>query len=169
VSHDVATISAVAKSLWICEHGTVEHFEGTIQDYKKRITAQANTAGVVAKHWGYPQRSDRAVLHWKISLYLVRCRDSLYDFETWEPYRHRPLLPLNPWFFLMYCPLKSYGVKKRAGVRSFLFQSIQAAFCPRHSVYTRYETSLRGVTTMFLTDTCPYCDTLSLTLPVISS
>jgi ATP-binding cassette subfamily F protein 3 len=28
----------------------IEHFEGTVNDYKKRITAQANAAGVVAKH-----------------------------------------------------------------------------------------------------------------------
>ena len=40
----------VCKSLWVCDNGTVEHFDGTVNDYKKRITAQANEAGVVAKH-----------------------------------------------------------------------------------------------------------------------
>lgn len=50
VSHDVTMLQNVCTSLWVCDHGTVEHFEGTVADYKKRITAQANEAGVVAKH-----------------------------------------------------------------------------------------------------------------------
>lgn len=50
VSHDVTMLQAVCTSLWVCDHGTVEHFEGTVKDYKKRITAQAGEAGVVAQH-----------------------------------------------------------------------------------------------------------------------
>ena len=50
VSHDVTMLQNVCTSLWVCDNGTVEHFGGTVNDYKKRITAQANEAGVVAKH-----------------------------------------------------------------------------------------------------------------------
>ncbi|KAJ4354518.1 ATP-binding cassette, regulator of translational elongation [Didymosphaeria variabile] len=50
VSHDVTMLQNVCKSLWVCDNGTIEHFDGTVKDYKKRITAQANEAGVVAKH-----------------------------------------------------------------------------------------------------------------------
>ena len=49
VSHDVDTISKVCNSLWICDHGTIENFAGSIHDYKKRITAQADAAGVAKK------------------------------------------------------------------------------------------------------------------------
>lgn len=47
---DVTMLQKVCTSLWVCDDGHVEHFEGTVNDYKKRITAQANAAGVVAKH-----------------------------------------------------------------------------------------------------------------------
>ncbi|KAF1972944.1 ABC transporter domain-containing protein [Bimuria novae-zelandiae CBS 107.79] len=50
VSHDVTMLQNVCTSLWVCDNGTVEHFDGTVKDYKKRITAQANEAGVVQKH-----------------------------------------------------------------------------------------------------------------------
>ena len=50
VSHDVTMIQNVCTSLWVCDHGTVEHFGGTVKDYKKRISAQANQAGVAIKH-----------------------------------------------------------------------------------------------------------------------
>jgi ATP-binding cassette subfamily F protein 3 len=50
VSHDVTMLQNVCTSLWVCDDGTIEHFDGTVKDYKKRITAQANEAGVVAKH-----------------------------------------------------------------------------------------------------------------------
>lgn len=50
VSHDVTMLQNVCTSLWVCDNGTIEHFDGTVKDYKKRITAQANEAGVVAKH-----------------------------------------------------------------------------------------------------------------------
>ena len=50
VSHDVTMLENVCTSLWICDHGTVEHFDGTVNDYKKRISAQAGQAGVVAQH-----------------------------------------------------------------------------------------------------------------------
>jgi ATP-binding cassette subfamily F protein 3 len=70
VSHDVTMLQNVCTSLWVCDSGTIEHFEGvssypshflnnilteaqTVQDYKRRITAQAaaaGTNGVVAKH-----------------------------------------------------------------------------------------------------------------------
>lgn len=47
VSHDVTMLQNVCTSLWVCDNGTIEHFDGTVKDYKKRITAQANEAGVV--------------------------------------------------------------------------------------------------------------------------
>lgn len=50
VSHDVHMLSKVATSLWICDNGTVEQFDGTIKDYKKKITAQAGEAGVAIQH-----------------------------------------------------------------------------------------------------------------------
>ncbi|KAK8196727.1 ATP-binding cassette, regulator of translational elongation [Zalaria obscura] len=50
VSHDVTMLQNVCTSLWVCDNGTIEHFEGSVKDYKKRISAQANEAGVVAKH-----------------------------------------------------------------------------------------------------------------------
>ena len=50
VSHDVTMLQNVCTSLWVCDNGTIEHFDGTVQAYKRRITAQANEAGVVAKH-----------------------------------------------------------------------------------------------------------------------
>ncbi|KAI9786043.1 MAG: hypothetical protein M1816_008134 [Peltula sp. TS41687] len=46
VSHDVTMLQTVCTSLWVCDHGTVEKFPGDINAYKKRITAQANAAGV---------------------------------------------------------------------------------------------------------------------------
>ncbi|KAH7031882.1 P-loop containing nucleoside triphosphate hydrolase protein [Macrophomina phaseolina] len=53
VSHDVTMLQNVCTSLWVCDHGTIEHFDGTVNDYKKRITAQANEAGVTTeKHSG---------------------------------------------------------------------------------------------------------------------
>ncbi|KAL1953350.1 hypothetical protein VTO42DRAFT_2986 [Malbranchea cinnamomea] len=50
VSHDVTMIEKVCTSLWVCDNGTVEKFPGDIKAYKKRISEQANEAGVVAKH-----------------------------------------------------------------------------------------------------------------------
>jgi ATP-binding cassette subfamily F protein 3 len=50
VSHDVTMLQNVCTSLWVCDNGTIEHFDGSVQAYKRRITAQANEAGVVAKH-----------------------------------------------------------------------------------------------------------------------
>ncbi|KAI3401528.1 hypothetical protein diail_10962 [Diaporthe ilicicola] len=50
VSHDVTMLQTVCTSLWVCDGGTVEKFDGTVQDYKKKITAQADASGVVAKH-----------------------------------------------------------------------------------------------------------------------
>ncbi|EDU40316.1 ATP-binding cassette sub-family F member 3 [Pyrenophora tritici-repentis Pt-1C-BFP] len=50
VSHDVTMLQNVCTSLWVCDNGTIEHFDGTVKDYKRRITAQANEAGVVKKH-----------------------------------------------------------------------------------------------------------------------
>lgn len=50
VSHDVTMLQKVCTSLWVCDNGTIEHFDGSVQAYKRRITAQANEAGVVAKH-----------------------------------------------------------------------------------------------------------------------
>jgi len=50
VSHDVSTLAAVCTSLWVCDNGGIEHFDGTIHDYKKRLQAQANEAGVATTH-----------------------------------------------------------------------------------------------------------------------
>ena len=50
VSHDVTMLQNVCTSLWVCDNGTIEHFDGTVKDYKRRITAQANEAGVVQAH-----------------------------------------------------------------------------------------------------------------------
>lgn len=47
VSHDVTMLQNVCSSLWVCDNGGIEHFSGTVNDYKKRITAQAGAAGVV--------------------------------------------------------------------------------------------------------------------------
>ena len=48
VSHDVTMLQNVCTSLWVCDNGTVSKFNGDVNAYKKRITAQANEAGVVA-------------------------------------------------------------------------------------------------------------------------
>ncbi|KAI0025976.1 P-loop containing nucleoside triphosphate hydrolase protein [Xylariomycetidae sp. FL0641] len=50
VSHDVTMLQTVCDSLWVCENGTVAHFPGDVQAYKKRIAAQADQAGVVKAH-----------------------------------------------------------------------------------------------------------------------
>ncbi|KAJ5949724.1 ABC transporter ATP-binding protein [Penicillium verhagenii] len=50
VSHDVTMLQNVCKSLWVCNEGTVHKFDGDVKAYKKMITAQADAAGVVAKH-----------------------------------------------------------------------------------------------------------------------
>lgn len=50
VSHDVTMLQNVCTSLWVCDNGTVEHFGGTVKDYKKRISEQAGEAGVVRQH-----------------------------------------------------------------------------------------------------------------------
>jgi ATP-binding cassette, subfamily F, member 3 len=50
VSHDVTMLQTVCTSLWVCDHGSVEKFPGDVQAYKKRITAQADAAGVVKQH-----------------------------------------------------------------------------------------------------------------------
>lgn len=50
VSHDVTMLQTVCKSLWVCDHGTVEKFDGDVQAYKKRIASQADAAGVVKQH-----------------------------------------------------------------------------------------------------------------------
>jgi ATP-binding cassette subfamily F protein 3 len=47
VSHDVTMLQNVCTSLWVCDNGVVEKFPGDVRAYKKRITAQANEAGVV--------------------------------------------------------------------------------------------------------------------------
>lgn len=50
VSHDVTMLQNVCTSLWVCDKGTVEKFPGDVNAYKKKITAQANDAGVVQAH-----------------------------------------------------------------------------------------------------------------------
>ncbi|KAL2830655.1 P-loop containing nucleoside triphosphate hydrolase protein [Aspergillus pseudoustus] len=50
VSHDVTMLRNVCTSLWVCDKGTVQKFDGSVDAYKKKISAQANEAGVVAAH-----------------------------------------------------------------------------------------------------------------------
>lgn len=45
VSHDVTMLQTVCTSLWVCESGTVEKFEGDVTAYKKRIMAAAAERG----------------------------------------------------------------------------------------------------------------------------
>ncbi|KAB8339136.1 hypothetical protein FH972_022072 [Carpinus fangiana] len=49
VSHDVTMLQKVCTSLWVCDNGGIEHFGGTVNDYKKRIAAQADASGVAMK------------------------------------------------------------------------------------------------------------------------
>lgn len=48
VSHDVTMLRNVCTSLWVCDKGTVQKFDGTVDAYKKKISAQADEAGVAA-------------------------------------------------------------------------------------------------------------------------
>lgn len=50
VSHDVTMLQNVCTSLWVCDKGKVEKFPGDIKAYKKKISAQADAAGVVQAH-----------------------------------------------------------------------------------------------------------------------
>lgn len=50
VSHDVTMLQNVCTSLWVCDKGTVEQFPGDVKAYKKKIMAQADSAGVAAAH-----------------------------------------------------------------------------------------------------------------------
>ncbi|PGH07946.1 hypothetical protein AJ80_07927 [Polytolypa hystricis UAMH7299] len=50
VSHDVTMLQNVCTNLWVCDKGTVEKFPGDVKAYKKKITSQANEAGVVTAH-----------------------------------------------------------------------------------------------------------------------
>ncbi|OAA46459.1 protein GCN20 [Beauveria brongniartii RCEF 3172] len=50
VSHDVTMLQMVCTSLWVCDGGTVEKFDGDVNQYKKRISSQADAAGVVKQH-----------------------------------------------------------------------------------------------------------------------
>ena len=49
VSHDVTMLRTVCKSLWVCEGGTVEKFDGDVNAYKRRILSQAGQGGVVER------------------------------------------------------------------------------------------------------------------------
>ena len=51
VSHDVTMMQNVCTSLWLCDRGTVLRFDGDVQSYKKKISAQADaTSGVAIMH-----------------------------------------------------------------------------------------------------------------------
>ena len=51
VSHDVTMMQNVCTSLWLCEGGTVHRFDGSVADYKKRISALADEkSGVAVRH-----------------------------------------------------------------------------------------------------------------------
>ena len=48
VSHDVTMLQNVCTTLWVCDEGRVEKFDGDVKAYKKRIMAQADAkSGVV--------------------------------------------------------------------------------------------------------------------------
>ena len=48
VSHDVTMLQNVCTSLWVCDGGKVEKFDGDVKAYKRKITAQADAkSGVV--------------------------------------------------------------------------------------------------------------------------
>ncbi|KAL8873669.1 MAG: hypothetical protein Q9174_000899 [Haloplaca sp. 1 TL-2023] len=49
VSHDVTMLQTVCESLWVCDAGTVEKFDGDVRAYKKRIQKQADEMGVVQR------------------------------------------------------------------------------------------------------------------------
>ncbi|KAL8972526.1 MAG: hypothetical protein Q9183_000503 [Haloplaca sp. 2 TL-2023] len=49
VSHDVTMLQTVCSSLWVCDGGTVEKFDGDVRAYKKRIQKQADEMGVVQR------------------------------------------------------------------------------------------------------------------------
>ena len=49
VSHDVTMLQTVCDSLWVCDGGTVEKFDGDVRAYKKRIQKQADEMGVVQR------------------------------------------------------------------------------------------------------------------------
>ncbi|CAF9910529.1 MAG: hypothetical protein HETSPECPRED_010089 [Heterodermia speciosa] len=49
VSHDVTMLQTVCTSLWVCEGGSVEKFDGDVKAYKKRILGQAGQGGVVER------------------------------------------------------------------------------------------------------------------------
>ncbi|KAI7978573.1 hypothetical protein EIK77_006908 [Talaromyces pinophilus] len=46
VSHDVTMLQNVCTSLWVCDNGRVEKFDGDVKAYKKKISAKADAAGV---------------------------------------------------------------------------------------------------------------------------
>ncbi|KAL2048979.1 hypothetical protein ABVK25_010731 [Lepraria finkii] len=49
VSHDVTMLQNVCTSLWVCDGGRVEKFDGDVKAYKRRIMAQADAkSGVVS-------------------------------------------------------------------------------------------------------------------------
>lgn len=50
VSHDVTMLQNVCTSLWVCDKGTVNRFDGNVEAYKKLISAEANEAGVAVAH-----------------------------------------------------------------------------------------------------------------------
>ncbi|KAF2151220.1 ABC transporter domain-containing protein [Myriangium duriaei CBS 260.36] len=50
VSHDVTMLKNVCTSLWVCDKGSVTHFDGNVDQYKKMLSKEADAAGVVAKH-----------------------------------------------------------------------------------------------------------------------
>lgn len=41
VSHDISFLQSACTSLWLCENGTVNHFKGTIAEYKKRFAEES--------------------------------------------------------------------------------------------------------------------------------
>lgn len=46
VSHDVTFLSQTSDRLWLCQEGTVNQFDGSIEDYKKQVLESANEQGL---------------------------------------------------------------------------------------------------------------------------
>ncbi|SMQ46514.1 unnamed protein product [Zymoseptoria tritici ST99CH_1A5] len=113
VSHDVTMLQKVCTSLWVCDQGTVEHFPGTVKDYKKRITEQANDSGVASK-WG------------QLGLFKIDKEKSLHQIHH-TPRNHQTFLATGtgpgPAFtsrstfrivgVFLPTPLRTYASKKR--------------------------------------------------------
>ncbi|KAF2030146.1 P-loop containing nucleoside triphosphate hydrolase protein [Setomelanomma holmii] len=90
VSHDVTMLQNVCTSLWVCDNGTIEHFDGTVKDYKRRITAQANEAGVrtdgLPVVTPLPNSSESDSLHASLTVTAPASIDAALSTASESPY-----------------------------------------------------------------------------------